>query len=157
MADRPEIADVEAERSELELPCFDENVAWRIGCLIRERASGAGHPIAIEVSRTGARLFYAALPGASPDNEAWIHRKRNVVERFLESSLLMTLRTEANGTNVIDRYKLSPVDYVHSGGGVAIRVRGCGVIGAVTVSGLTQFDDHRLGADALCAVRAELQ
>lgn len=157
MTDAPGIAEIEAERTELELPRFDENVAWRIGCLVRERAAADAYPIAIEISRTGGRLFYAALPGASPDNEAWIHRKRSVVERFLESSLLMTLRTEAAGTNIIDRYKLSPVDYVHSGGAVAIRVRGCGVIGAVTVSGLTQFDDHRLGGEALRAVRTELR
>ena len=156
MADPRDIESLEAERAELELPWFDEDVAWRIGCAIRDRAAQAGHPIGIEVSRTGGRLFYAALTGASPDNEAWIHRKRNVVERFLESSLLMTLRTEAAGTNVIDRYRLSPADYVHSGGGVAIRVRKCGVIGAVTVSGLSQFDDHRLGADALRSVRAEI-
>ena len=157
MAERPKLSEIEAERAELELPWFDEDVAWRIGCLIRERGAGVRAPIGIEVSRTGGRLFYSALPGASPDNEAWIHRKRNVVERFLESSLLMALRTEATGTNVIDRYKLSPADYVHSGGGVAIRVRRCGVVGAVTVSGLSQFEDHRLGADALRAVGSELR
>lgn len=144
------------EREALVLPYFNENVAWRIGCHIREVAAREGHPIAIEVSRTGGRLFYCAMPGASPDNEAWIHRKRNVVERFGESSLYMALKAEEAGTDVMKKFKLPEADYVHSGGGVAVVVAHCGCIGAVTVSGLRQTDDHRLAADAIAAIKAEL-
>lgn len=144
------------ERQALILPYFNEEIGWRIGCEIRKVAARQRLPIAFEVSRTGGRLFYCAMAGSSPDNEAWIHRKRNVVERFGESSLTMALQCEAAGTNVIDRFKLSPADFVHSGGSVAVLVERCGCIGAVTVSGLRQTEDHRLAAEAIATIKAEI-
>ena len=156
MATNERLAELEAERDELELPYFNEEVAWRIGCRIRDEAAAGRLPVAIEVSRTGGRLFYCAMPGAMPDNEAWVRRKRNVVERFLQSSLYMTVKADAAGTTVVEKYKLSPEDYVHSGGGVAVRVTNCGCLGAVTVSGLNQVEDHRLAVAALRWIKAEL-
>ena len=153
-----ELEALEAERERLVLPFFNEDVAWRIGCHIREVAAKAGHPIGIEVSRFGGgRLFYASMPGATPDNASWIRRKRNVVERFYESSLYVTLKTEAAGTTVLKRFGLPEADFVHSGGGVAVRVPGTGCVGTVAVSGLKQRDDHRLAVAAISAVAEELQ
>ncbi len=147
---------LEDERRSLVLPTFGIDLAWELGAAIRERAAVEKLPVAIEVALTGHRLFYAAMPGAMPDNAAWIHRKRNVVERFLESSLLMTLRCEAAGTTINGKYRLNDEDFVHSGGGVAIRVPALGVIGTVTVSGLSQYEDHALAAAALGPLKERL-
>ncbi|TCT32997.1 heme-degrading domain-containing protein [Martelella mediterranea] len=146
------ITRLEAERGQLVLPSFNEDVAFAIGTHIRQHASVAKHPIAIEVSGIGGRLFFAAMPGASPDNAEWIRRKRNVVERFLESSLLVTLRCDERGRKIPEQFKLSDADFVHSGGGVAIRTADSGFVGCVTVSGLTQYQDHELGVEALRAL-----
>ncbi|PRX09231.1 UNVERIFIED_ORG: uncharacterized protein (UPF0303 family) [Martelella mediterranea] len=146
------IARLEEERRTLVLPAFNADVAWTIGNHIRARASAENYPIAIEVSGIGGRLFFAAMPGASPDNAEWIRRKRNVVERFWESSLLVTLRCDERGRKIPEQFKLSEADFVHSGGGVAIRTADSGFVGCVTVSGLTQYQDHQLGAEALRAV-----
>ena len=151
-----ELAALEAERERLVLPFFNEDVAWRIGCHIREAAAKAGHPIGIEVSRFGGVLFYAAMPGATPDNASWIRRKRNVVERFYESSLYVTLKQEAAGTTVLKRFGLPEADFVHSGGGVAVPVAGTGVVGTVAVSGLKQRVDHQLAVGAIEAIAAGL-
>lgn len=151
-----ELEQLKAERDALELPYFNEEVAWRIGCHIREAAVAAGHAIAIEVSRTGGRLFFASMPGASPDNESWIRRKRNVVERFGESSLTMAVAASLRGKTLIERFELPPADFVHSGGSVVVRVTNCGPVGAVSVSGLDQREDHRLAAAAIAAVKATL-
>ena len=146
---------LEAERSDLIMPGFDEGVAWEIGCRLRERAAAKGLPIAIEIARNGAPLFLALMPGASPDNLSWIRRKRNVVERFWESSLLMSLRSAKNGTTLTRQFHLSEDDFVHSGGGVAVRARGCGFVGCVAVSGLSQYEDHELAAWAISSVCSE--
>uniref|UniRef100_UPI003101941B heme-binding protein n=1 Tax=Neorhizobium sp. EC2-8 TaxID=3129230 RepID=UPI003101941B len=57
----------------------------------------------------------------------------------------------------MERYILSPDDYVSSGGSVPLIVRGSGCVDSVTVSGLTQYDDHRLAADAIRHVLGQSQ
>ena len=156
MTPAEELAALLKESEALELPYFNEEVAWRIGCHIREVAVAEAHPIAMEVSRTGGRLFVASMPGASPDNESWVRRKRNVVERFGESSLTMAVRAVLRGKTLLERFDLPAADFVHSGGSVVVRVARCGAVGAVTVSGLDQRDDHRLAAAAIAAVKATL-
>ncbi|ANK95462.1 MULTISPECIES: heme-degrading domain-containing protein [Rhizobium] len=151
-----QIAVLETELLEIQLPHFDAGVAWRIGAFIHERADTAGKRIACEISRPGQQLFYFAMPGIAPDSEAWIRRKRNVVERFHKSSLLMKLLADKQERPLLERYALAPGDYCASGGGVPIVVKGSGCLGAVTVSGLTQFDDHALGVEALRNVLSTL-
>ena len=156
MSELDEIAALRAEQDELQLPFFDAALAWRIGAYIHARAEAADMPITFEVSRLGQRLLYCAMPGAVPDGAAWVHRKRMVVERFHCSSLLMKLLADQQGRPLLERYVLSPDDYCSSGGGVPVIVRGTGTIGVVTVSGLTQFEDHMLAADAIRHVIAEI-
>src|SRR4029079_19702126 len=83
-----------AEEQELQIPSFSADVAWTLGSHIYQRAKAASLPIAIEVSRNGQQLFFAALPGATPDIAEWIRRKRAVVQRFHHSSLYMSVRSE---------------------------------------------------------------
>jgi uncharacterized protein (UPF0303 family) len=148
-----QIADLEAELGALQLPRFDAAVAWQIGRMLHDRAEAEGKRIAIEVSRPGQQLFYCLMPGMAPDSAAWIRRKRNVVERFHKSSLLMKLLADRQERPMLERYALAADDYCASGGGVPVVVSGCGCIGAVTVSGMTQFEDH---AWAVAAIQATL-
>jgi uncharacterized protein (UPF0303 family) len=154
VAEPQTIEELQAEAEELVLPAFDPTVAWEIGLHIRTRAMEAGMPIAFEVSRIGQPVFFHAMAGAVPDNGHWIRRKRAVVERFHRSSLLMKLLADRDGRPFLERYVLSAADYVASGGSVPLVVAGGGCIGAVTVSGLTQYDDHRLAVAAIRHVLA---
>lgn len=154
MAESQTIEELQIEAAELQLAAFDPFVAWEIGCYIQKRAAAENMPIAFEVARTGNPLFFFAMPGASPDNGHWIRRKRNVVERFYRSSLIMKLLADQEGRSFLERYVLSPDDFVSSGGSVPIIVKGTGCVGSVTVSGLTQYDDHRLAVEAIRHVMA---
>jgi uncharacterized protein (UPF0303 family) len=148
-----QIAALETELREVQLPHFDAAMAWQIGRMLHDRAEAEGKRIAIEVSRPGQQLFYCVMPGMAPDSTAWIRRKRNVVERFHKSSLLMKLLADQQQRPMLERYALSPDDYCASGGGVPVFVPGCGCIGAVTVSGMTQFEDHAWAMAAMQAMR----
>ena len=76
MNDNPSLDALLAEEQELQFPSFGADAAWLLGNAIHQRAMAGSFPIAIEVSRNGQQLFFAALPGATPDNAEWIRRKR---------------------------------------------------------------------------------
>jgi uncharacterized protein (UPF0303 family) len=143
------IEELQVEADELQLAAFDSMIAWNIGSYIQRRAAAESLPIAFEISKFGHQLFFFAMPGAVPDNTHWIRRKRAVVERFYQSSLLMRLLADREGRPLLERYMLSPNDYAASGGSVPISVAGSGILGTVTVSGLTQYADHSLAAEAI--------
>ena len=143
-------ARLEEQEHRLQLDTFDNDDAWRLGCLLVELARERGHAVAIDVRRGDHQLFHCALPGATPDNDSWIERKIRVVRRFEHSSFLIGQRARDKGTTFeAAAPHLDPALYAAHGGCFPIRVRGVGVVGTVTVSGLPQLEDHALVVEAL--------
>ncbi|WP_138966550.1 heme-degrading domain-containing protein [Streptomyces sp. YIM 121038] len=145
----PSVEEIEEQERRLTLPRFTHEDAWALGCLLVELARERGAPVAIDIRRGGQQLFHAALPGSAPDNDAWIDRKRRVVERYGCSSYLVGSRFRAKGTTFEDSSRLDPDRYAAHGGAFPIGVEGVGVVGVVTVSGLPQVADHALVVEAL--------
>ncbi|MGR3872222.1 heme-degrading domain-containing protein [Streptomyces graminifolii] len=145
----PTVEELEAQERRLVFQHFTYDDAWALGSLLVERARESQAPVAIDIRRGGQQLFHAALPGSVPDNDAWIDRKRKVVERFGAASYLVGTRYRAKGTTFEDSSRLDPDEYAAHGGSFPIRVEGAGVIGTVTVSGLPQLQDHRFVVAAL--------
>ncbi|WP_328771329.1 heme-degrading domain-containing protein [Streptomyces sp. NBC_00286] len=145
----PSIAELEAQERRLTLPHFTYDDAWTLGTLMVDLARERAAPVAIDITRSGQQLFHAALPGSTPDNDAWITRKRRVVERYAASSLLVGTRFRAKGTTFEDDSRLDPDVYAAHGGAFPITVEGAGVIGTVVVSGLPQLEDHAMVVEAL--------
>ncbi|MER5396621.1 heme-degrading domain-containing protein [Streptomyces sp. NPDC002599] len=145
----PEIADLEEQERRLTLQRFTHDDAWALGTLLVELAREREAPVAIDIRRGGQQLFHAALPGSTPDNDAWIDRKRRVVERYGCSSLLVGSRFRAKGTTFEESSRLDPDTYAAHGGAFPIAVTGAGVIGTVVVSGLPQVEDHKMVVEAL--------
>lgn len=145
----PTVEELEAQERHLVFQHFTFDDAWELGSLLVELARERQAPVAIDIRRAGQQLFHAALPGSSPDNDAWIDRKRKVVERFGAASYLVGTRFRAKGSTFEDSSRLDPDEYAAHGGSFPIRVEGVGVIGTVTVSGLPQLQDHRFVVEAL--------
>ncbi|MFD6993953.1 heme-degrading domain-containing protein [Streptomyces sp. NPDC059943] len=145
----PTVAELEAQEARLVLPHFTYDDAWALGSLLVELSRERGAPVAIDIRRGAQQLFHCALPGSSADNDAWIDRKRRVVERYSESSFLVGSRFRAKGGTFEDSSRLDPDRYAAHGGSFPITVRGAGVVGTVTVSGLPQEEDHALVVEAL--------
>ncbi|MGW2780556.1 heme-degrading domain-containing protein [Streptomyces populi] len=145
----PEIADLEEQERRLTLQRFTHDDAWALGTLLVELAREREAPVAIDIRRGGQQLFHAALPGSTPDNDAWIDRKRRVVERYGCSSLLVGSRFRAKGTTFEESSRLDPDTYAAHGGAFPIAVTGAGVVGTVVVSGLPQVEDHKMVVEAL--------
>jgi uncharacterized protein (UPF0303 family) len=109
----------------------------------------------LDVRRFGAphqQLFYSALTGTTPDNQRWVARKVAVVARFHKSSYHVGRLLAQSGLAFNARYNLPEEDYAAHGGCFPITVTGAGIVGAVTISGLAQREDHNLAVEALCIV-----
>lgn len=145
----PSVEELEAQERRLVFSHFTFEDAWALGSLLVELALERQAPLAIDIHRAGQQLFHAALPGSTPDNDAWIVRKRRVVERYGSASYLVGTRFRAKGTTFEDSSRLDPDSYAAHGGSFPINVEGVGVIGSVTVSGLPQLADHRFVVEAL--------
>ncbi|BDH03620.1 MULTISPECIES: heme-degrading domain-containing protein [Streptomyces] len=145
----PSVADLEAQEQRLTFRTFTHDDAWALGSLLVELGRERQAPIAVDIHRAGQQLFHAALPGSTPDNDAWIGRKRRVVERYGSASYLVGSRFRAKGTTFEESSRLDPDLYAAHGGSFPIIVENVGVVGSVTVSGLPQIEDHRLVVEAL--------
>jgi len=138
------------QERELQWRSFNADVAWQLGLRLRELAVSRNASVVIDVRQFGQPLFYAALDGTSPDNYAWVRKKSNVVARFHRSSYAVGLNLRQKNETLFDKYGLSPARYASHGGSFPIAASGAGIIGSVTVSGLSQRADHELVVEALC-------
>lgn len=143
------IATIEDQEHALRFETFDNDDAWRLGCLLVELARERELPVTIDVRRGGQQLFHTALPGTTADNDSWVARKVRVVERFGASSYLVGLRARAKGTTFAEQHDLPLQEYAAHGGAFPVHVQRVGIVGTVTVSGLPQADDHALVVEAL--------
>ena len=150
-----DISAIAVQESTLILPGFTPEIAWQIGTTLRNLAIERQLPIVIDVRRFGSphqQLFYCALAGTTPDNQRWVARKINVVARFHKSSYHVGRLLEQSGLTFSARYDLPVEDYATHGGSFPIKVPEAGIVGAVTVSGLPQREDHNLVVEALCLI-----
>lgn len=150
MAVAEDIAKIIDQEQGLVFPGFDEHVAFALGMRIRERALREKLPIVADVRLWDRPLFYFALPGTTGDNPHWVRRKANTVQRLLKSTYRIVLEKNWEGDGFPPRRGLDPLDFALAGGGFPISVQGTGIIGAVTVSGLHERDDHEVVVAAIC-------
>lgn len=148
-----DIAAIALQEKSLLFSTFDNDTAWSLGLTLRNLAISRRHNIVIDIRRFGQphqQLFYSAFPGTTPDNQRWVQRKVNVVARFHRSSYSLGLYLQQNNITFQDRYDLPAADYAAHGGCFPITLAGSGIIGAVTISGLAQREDHNLAVEAIC-------
>lgn len=143
------LGELDAQEETLVLSSFDEDVAWRLGSMLRDAARADALPVAVTIRRGTQRLFHTALPGASADNDGWLDRKCAVVERYGRSSLWVGESFRAKGRTFDADSRLDTSTHAAHGGAFPLRVRGAGPVGVVAVSGLPQLDDHRLVVEVL--------
>ena len=133
---------LENEERELRFDDFTLDDAWLLGSRMRQAAAEEELPIVIGIMLGQQRVFHAALPGSSSDNDDWLARKTRVALRYGQASLAVGESFRNGGKDFDTDSRLDPSLFAAHGGVVPIRLRGGTVIGAVGVSGLPQLDDH---------------
>ncbi|RKT57353.1 heme-degrading domain-containing protein [Saccharothrix australiensis] len=130
------------QEARLVFTSFTNEDALALGAFLLDAARAQGLPLVVSVRRNGQRLFHAALPGTSADNDEWIERKSRVVDRYGQSSFRVGERFRARGQTFEADSRLDPGAYAAHGGVFPVTVAGVGVVGTVGVSGLPQAEDH---------------
>jgi uncharacterized protein (UPF0303 family) len=137
------------QEQELQFTKFNEETAWKLGSRLVEKCAREGLPVTIDIMRSEQQVFHASLSGASTDNDEWIKRKVRVVYRFGHSSFYMGQLLKSKGKSIEEVYLLPENIYAPHGGCFPIIIKNTGVVGAITVSGLAQEDDHKLVVQAI--------
>ncbi len=145
-----DITQIARQEQELRFDSFSEEDAWTLGSLMRKMAVERNMPFVIDI-RIGSRpLFYTALPGSTPENPDWVRRKVNTVYRFHKSSYRVGREHQMQKKPFDASRGMDPIDYASAGGGFPIYLKGTGVVGVVTVSGVPQRQDHEFVVEMLC-------
>ena len=136
----------------LQFTHFGAAQAWALGAALKAMAESRGVAVAIEIRIARETVFFYAMPGTAPTNADWARRKRNSVELLHKSSYRIGLELQRDGGSLEDRMGLALRDHASHGGSFPLKLAGSGCIGAVTVSGLPQRDDHAMVVEALAAL-----
>lgn len=137
------------EEEELQFSRFNEDTAWEIGNALIQLAIRDRLPVTVDITRGEHQVFHASRPGTSADNDEWVRRKIRLVNRFGHSSFYIGQLLKSRGKSLEEAYLISESTYAPHGGCFPIIVKGTGMIGTITVSGLPQEDDHRLVVDTI--------
>ena len=131
---------------------FNEADAWALGSRMRAAAEARKLPFVIDIRIGNRPLFYTALAG--------FHARtiRNGCGARSTPSCASTSRPTGWGASTNCRARafdasrgIDPMDYAPAGGGFPIHIIGTGVVGAITVSGVPQREDHGFVVEMICA------
>ena len=137
------------EEQELQFAKFNEDTAWQLGSQLVELSLSKGLAVTIDITRGSHQLFHASLRGTSADNDEWVKRKVRLVSRFGHSSFYIGQMLKSKGKSIEQAYLIPEGEYAPHGGCFPILVKGTGMVGTITVSGLPQEEDHELVVQAL--------
>lgn len=100
--------------------------------------------IGIKIEKNGHVLFTHLMDGTMPENAYWYDRKKNVVDRYFHSSRYVEEMFKAQGTTFAASGLLDSEQYQAVGGSFPLIMKNAGVIGSITVCGLSGDEDHQI-------------
>lgn len=138
------LKELRLQEEEIQFTHFSHDTALTVGMALVQEARKRGKSVAVDIARNGHQLFHFSMEGTSPDNNEWVRRKNNVVNRFGHSSYYVGISLQRAGQTIEQKYLISSYDFAAHGGAFPLIIRGVGAVGTITVSGLPQQEDHEL-------------
>ena len=145
-----DIEQIKRQEQTLRFKSCSEQDVWDLGCQMREAAIEQNLALVIDISIGDRQLFYSALPGTSADNAHWVRRKANSVRRFEKSTYRLNRETDGSNKTFGAVSGIDILQFANHGGSFPIHIIGTGVVGAITVSGIPQREDHGFVVEQLC-------
>lgn len=132
------------QEQELQFTSFTNEEALELGLALVHAAKEKGKGVTIDITRHGQQLFHYAMIGTVRDNDEWVKRKNNVVNRFGHSSFYIGQYLKDTEKTIEEKYLVSSQEFAPHGGAFPLIITNVGVVGTITVSGLPQQEDHEL-------------
>ncbi|SEB38597.1 Uncharacterized protein, UPF0303 family [Tenacibaculum sp. MAR_2009_124] len=128
---------------------FSNDISLKMGLKILDLARERNQRIAIEICRLNHTVFLYIDDTLPADKHNWLRRKANVAKHFEESSLSVKNDLKNGNMTLEDTFQLPNKDYLAKGGSIPLFLDNAGMIGTITVSGLTDVEDHQIIIEAL--------
>lgn len=142
-------AELLAQESALRFSNFDNASAIALGEFALRIAKERKLPIVIEIRIGEWKVFKAALPGSSINNDGWIERKARVVSLTHHSTMYERVKAEEDEINWHATHGVTDETHAIHGGGIPIFNEVGEHVATLLISGLPQVDDHMLGIEIL--------
>lgn len=139
---------IKAQEVAYELDHLDEELAMQMGVYVIRRAREMGKPVATRITLNRRTLFAASMPGTKPESDDWIRRKENIAYASNGSSYYWECWCEL-GEHPLEWRGMSYADYAPAGGCFPLRVKGAGMVGTLTISGMASHEDHALAFETV--------
>lgn len=143
------LKELRQQEEDIQFASFSNDTALAVGMALVEAARDKSKAVTVDITRGGQQLFHFAMAGTSIDNGEWVKRKNRVVNRFGRSSYYMGISLKNAGQTIEEKYLLPESEYGAHGGAFPLIIKGVGVVGTITVSGLPQEEDHELVVSTL--------
>lgn len=135
---------------ELQFEKFSSEDALKLGLIFIDIAKQLNQGgIGIKIERNRHVLFTHLMDGTMVENAYWYDRKKNVVDRYNHSSLYVEEMYKNMGTTFEQSSLLDPSEFQAVGGSFPLIIKNVGVVGSITVCGLTGELDHQICVDGI--------
>lgn len=153
-AESLDLESILADERRLQFDDFTNAEGIKLGLALLNAAQTRSLIVAVEVQLiNGLSVFHGALDGAQPLFDEFAARKVRTVVRWQHASLFLSRTLARSGRSFVEEFGIEEgTAYTRFGGGFPIAVRGAGIVGAVSVSGLSEEEDHRLVIETLSAL-----
>lgn len=145
------------QEKDLQFSSFNHQVALNLAKILMERIEKEKLVVAFDISKINQQIFYYASEGIVPDKDRWIKRKRNIVLNFGNSSYFMAEKMQNDQSLIASKYGLDLSEYAAVAGSFPIVVKGVGMVGAFTLTGLKPEEDHQLVIDTITTYLASIK
>ncbi len=143
------LKEIQQEEEQVSLLSFNAKNAFSIGSFLAQKAIEENLPLCVSVFVNGREMFHFSSDECTPNHDQWLKRKRNTVLFFHHSTKFMGEKLNQEESLLVSKYGLKSENSTIVAGGVPILIQGCGVIGALCVSGMKPEEDHQLAIEAL--------
>lgn len=135
---------------ELQFTSFTSEDALNLGLTFIKIAKDLNQGgIGIKIERNRQVLFTHLMDGTMVENAYWYDRKKNVVDRYNHSSMYVEEMYKSMGTTFAEAGLLDPEQFQAVGGSFPLIIKNVGVVGSITVCGLTGELDHQICVDGI--------